>query len=314
LAAVLSAVPGRAAVPAGDYAGTIGAAPVYLRTSGGAGRFDALYAYGAVPRLESESITVNATVAPDGTLDAVEKAWVTPQQFVETGRFRGTVQADGNRMTGQWSDGKKQVPFELHLVIRKRLVEAKGVDAGAGTLEFVDAADPVAALANRELAARATKLIARAESQHLAIDAGTELTFYSSGVISARWSWEEGSKSGGRESLVFGLRDGKPDRFELAQLFRPGAGWTQRVQEECVKVARAQNATLVGMLKVDPVAIESFQLEGKATFRFFLAFRPGTAAASQPFECAVPLVKLGDIVDPNGPLGPILARAQKKSK
>jgi hypothetical protein len=298
-------VPASIEVPGGYYTGTIGTARVFLFTErGGRDGFDGTYAYGRIPGIQpEEQIEIHARIGADGRMEAYEEAWVNPQEIKRTGSFVGQVSDDGAHMKGEWSNGEKKVPFELALLARRKIVDAHGVDAGAASLEFVDAADKVGAALDREIRARVEALVRRAESQHVHIVGFVELTFHSRALASALWRWNGPGVERGREGIVVAARDGRASAVALPDLFRDGTEWKRRVDDACIAAIRERDPMEVA--RYSPVRIAAFVVEGKAALRFFLeptpARRPG-----QVYEVAVPLSRLGDAIDRAGPLASLL--------
>lgn len=289
------------------YAGTIGRNRVFASVEFSDGKVAGRYAYGRIPWGDSDSLALQGSISPDGTvaIDELAQGAVGERQdqvpYV-SGRFSGKANGARSRISGSWSaphppkgaDGKPLV-FEF-VAFAQTVSRGSSPNQSIDVTEFIDAKLELAQYANAVVQTHADRLIAESREDRRGPCCDYAATAYSEQLISVVYT---GSRDDAlfHEGLVFALKDGKPARLLLGDVVRIDEGWPTRLD---ALVRKLKYAALDC-----PYQLNGFAITDRGTLRLFVGCRPGTGDSPE-LDLPVPPADLVPLLLPNGPAASVL--------
>ncbi|MCX5682436.1 MAG: DUF3298 domain-containing protein [Planctomycetota bacterium] len=273
---------------------------------------------------------IGEPLALKGLVDAHQAIQLdeTDAENRKTGSMSGTLAADRATFEGEWSDadGKKTLPLRLVRVAEyTRLRESPAITA---THPEFTSQSPAIQEAGRHVSKAVTAAYkefingAKAGDLPPEIRARYELQddcrvkYFSDTLISVfgtRFSYTGGAHPNTNHySLNYLLKDGKAAPLALADLFLPRAAWEKRLSDLVMEVLRRKKAgwVLDGTLKgLKPKDLEVFTLTPRGITFVFSPYAV-SCYADGTFTVVVPFKKLEGLIDPAGPMKPLLGETK----
>jgi hypothetical protein len=289
------------------YAGTIGRHRVFASVEFSDGKVAGRYAYGRIPWGDSDSLALQGSISPDGSvaIDELAQGAVGERQdqlpYV-SGRFSGRADGARSRIAGSWSathppkaaDGKP-LAFEF-VAFAQTVSRGSSPNQSIDVTEFLDPKLELAQYANAAVQAHAERVLAESRKDHRGPCCDYAATSYSEQLISIVYT---GSRDDAlfREGLVFALKDGKPARLALGDVVRIDEGWPTRL-DALVRKLHFNAASC-------PYRLSGFAVTDRGTLHLFVSCRPGTGDAKE-VDIPIPAADLGVLILPNGPAASVL--------
>lgn len=262
-----------------------------------------------------------------GLVDANQKLQLDEldAQDRKTGSLSGALSADRATFEGEWAapDGKKTLPVQLARVAEYAMLKEspKFIANYPVFLSQSPAIQEAGRLVHREVATAYKEFVQDAKATDMPADRKAmfelqddcRVQYYSDSLISTlgtRFSYTGGAHPNTNHySLNYLLKDGKAAPVRLADLFLPGAAWEKHLSDLIMADLRHKKAgwVLEGQIKAfAPKDLEVFTLTPR---RITFVFSPYAVScyADGTFTVVVPFKSLEGLIDPAGPLKPLLA-------
>lgn len=297
------------------FAGSIGKHRVFAAVEIDGGKLEGEYAYGRIPHSDegADGLRLQGTVAPDGALeiDEFSEGAVGDRMIPFTsGHFSGRLDASLSRLTGTWTpralpEGSNRKPLAFDLTAFAQAVGRERPDGRRiGGLEFLDGKSELVRVANEAVRAHAEEILAAKGADGRGSGCDYAPVFYSDRVVSVLC---RGSRDHEffHEGLVFGYRNGKPDRLGLGDILALDDDWPTRLDALVAPMRKPP----YGLLNC-PYQLNGFAVAEAGVLHLYVGCKPGAGRAR---ELDVPIAPgaFGPL-RPDGPAASVLKRPGKR--